>query len=309
MHKRILVATHGGPAVDAALRVANSIAARQNDRVHVLAVLEPLPVFDAGFSPAIVPYDSFDRRRGDELLQRVKDQAKTVFGSENEWPIEMAVGSPSAEITRASRAEDVVLVVMGIGRHAPQDRLFGGETALKVSRHSPVPVLAVAPGRDQLPKKGLVGTDFSQSSFEAARGALRLLESPASLTLAHVRPELDIPPVAYEEWQSSYARGVEESFTTLRAKLAAPKGVRVHTITLAGDPAEQLLDYAARDHSDLIACGSHGHGFIERMLVGSVATKLLRSSPCTLLLIPASVEAAEEAPAVAAHASPELVTP
>lgn len=308
MHKRILVATHGGPAVDAALRLAGEIAARQNDLVHVLTVLEPLPVFDAGFSPAIVPYDSFDRRRGEELLQRVKDQAASVFGSDEEWPIEMAVGSPSVEITRASRAEDVALVVMGIGRHAPQDRLFGGETALKVSRHSPVPVLAVAPGRDRLPRKALVASDFSRSSLEAARGALRMLEAPASLTLAHVRPELDIPPVAYEEWQSSYARSVEESFTTLRARVAAPKGVNVHSITLSGDPAEQLLDYAARDHSDLIACGSHGHGFIERMLVGSVATKLLRSSPCTVLLVPAVIEAPEEEAAIVAHASPELAT-
>jgi nucleotide-binding universal stress UspA family protein len=305
MHKRILVATHGGPAVDAALRVASSIAARQNDRVNVLAVLEPLPVFDAGFSPAVVPYDSFDRRRGEELLQRVRDQVKSVAGKEDAWPIELAVGSPSVEITRASRAEDVALVVMGIGRHAPQDRLFGGETALKVSRHSPVPVLAVAAGFDHLPKRALVGTDFSVSSLEAARGALRLLEAPASLTLAHVRPELEIPPVAYEEWQASYSRGVTESFLTLRAKLAAPKAIAVHNITLAGDPAIELLTYATRDNVDLIACGSHGHGFIERMLVGSVATKILRSAPCTVLLVPAAVEAIEEVPALAAPA-PEL---
>ena len=306
MKKRILVATHGDPVADAAVRVAGAIAKRQGDSVQVLAVLEPLPVFDAGFAPAIVPYDSFDRRRGEELMDRVRAQVLAATGSEHTWPIDVVVGSPAAEITKASRASDVVLIVMGIGRHAPADRLFGGETALKVSRRAPVPVLAVAPGRDQLPRHAIVGADFSASSLEAARHAMRLLQSPAEITLAHVRPALDIPPVAVEEWQATYTRFVAESFDKAIATLAAPAGISVDTVTLAGDAAKVLLEFAAREHADLIACGSHGHGFVERLLIGSVATQLLRSANCSVLMVPAEVGALEVEPELKAHLASQV---
>ncbi|HUO52783.1 MAG TPA: universal stress protein [Gemmatimonadaceae bacterium] len=306
MHKRILVATNGDPVADAAVRVAGEIAKRQGDAVQVLAVLEPLPVFDAGFSPAIVPYDSFDRRRGEELMDRVRSQVRAATGSERTWPIDVVVGVPANEIAKASRASDVELVVMGIGRHAPADRLFGGETALKVSRKSPVPVLAVAPGRDTLPRHAVAGTDFSASSFEAARLAMRLLQAPAELTLAHVRPELDIPPVAVEEWNATYGRFVVDSFEKAVAKLAAPAGITIDTVTLAGDASKELLDLAVREQADLIACGSHGHGFVERFLIGSVATQILRSAPCSVLMVPAKVSSPETETVAQAHLAPAV---
>ena len=296
MKDRILIATHGNPTSDSAVRVAAEIAKREEAHVSVLAVLEPLPVLDAGFSPAVVPYDAFDRRRGEELLARVTAQVRAVSGEHCDWPITLAVGRPASEIVKASRADDISLVVMGIGRHAAADRLFGSETALKVSRQSPVPVLAVAPGNSELPHRALVATDFSASSFEAARAALHVLGTPARLTLAHARPEPEIPPIAYEEWLAAYGAGVAESLGRVRVRLSAPVTVAVDAVTLSGDPARAILDYAAAHRVDVIACGSHGFNFVERLLVGSVATTLLRTAPCSVLLVPATIES-EQKPA------------
>jgi hypothetical protein len=54
-----------------------------------------------------------------------------------------------------------------------------------------------------------------------------------------------------------------------------------------GDPATELLAFANSVGADLIATGSHGHGFVARMLVGSVATKIIRYSTCSVLAVPA----------------------
>ena len=226
MKKRIIVASNGSPTADAALRVAGAIAARQERRVEVLAVLEPLPLLDAGFAPTVVPFASFDGRRSEELLARVRAQVKMVTGSADSWPVEVRIGQPATEIVRAARESDVVLIVMGIGRHAPSDRVFGSETALKVSRRSAVPVLAVVPGADRLPRNAFVGMDFSASSIEAARNAMRFLQAPATLTLVHVSPDLDIPPIALDEWQSTYARRRGRGVREGEGRAAAPAGSR-----------------------------------------------------------------------------------
>jgi nucleotide-binding universal stress UspA family protein len=307
MKKRIIVATNGSPTSDAALRVAAAIAARQERRVEVLAVLEPLPVLDAGFAPTAGPFESYDGRRSEALRTRVRAQVSAVTGSADSWPVEVRVGHPATEIVRAARERDVVLIVMGIGRHAPADRIFGSETALKVSRRSLVPVLAVVPGADRLPRNAFVGMDFSASSIEAARNAMRFLQAPATLTLVHVSPDVDIPPIALDEWQATYARGVAEAFEKARVALAPPPGITLETVTRQGDAAEALLHLGAQAGMDLIAAGSHGHNFVERLLIGSVATKLLRSAQCSMLLVPAFTTAEDDEFALKMHAVPEAV--
>lgn len=309
MNRRILVATCGTPTSDAALRVAAAIAARQGDRVEIVAVLEPLPILDSGFSPALLPYDAFDQQRGDDLTERVRGQIAAVTGSRETWPVQIRIGSPAVEIAKASRASDVTHVILGVGRHAPTDRIFGGETALKVSRTAPVPVYAVAPGRDKLPHRAVVGMDFSASSIEATRQAMRLLEAPALLTMAHVSPALEIPPIAMEEWQAMYARRVTEGFEKVKGKLAPPPGILLDTVMLTGEPAEEILRLATHLDADLIAAGSHGHNFIERVLIGSVATKLLRATPCSMLLVPTVIALAKDEVEIErmAHAIPEPV--
>jgi hypothetical protein len=55
------------------------------------------------------------------------------------------------------------------------------------------------------------------------------------------------------------------------------------TAIVTGDPATELLQLAERERAELVASGTHGAGFVERMLVGSVATALLRRATCMVL--------------------------
>jgi len=47
-----------------------------------------------------------------------------------------------------------------------------------------------------------------------------------------------------------------------------------------------LLRYAEEVHAELIAVGTRGQGFLARLLLGGVATKIIRASPIAVLTIP-----------------------
>jgi nucleotide-binding universal stress UspA family protein len=72
----------------------------------------------------------------------------------------------------------------------------------------------------------------------------------------------------------------------LITRLDVPAGVHVQPVARQGDPGAQLLEYAADTQSGMIAVGTRGQGFVARMLVGSVATKIIRASPIAVLTLP-----------------------
>ena len=70
---------------------------------------------------------------------------------------------------------------------------------------------------------------------------------------------------------------------------------------LEGDPAEEIVRYGRDAGIDLIVMGTHGRTGLERLLMGSVAEKVLRDASCSVLVVklPKGVPAAERGVAVA----------
>jgi nucleotide-binding universal stress UspA family protein len=54
--------------------------------------------------------------------------------------------------------------------------------------------------------------------------------------------------------------------------------------------SESIIHYAKEHHMDTIVLGKHGRGFLESVLIGSVATSVVRSSPIPVLVIPVQKE-------------------
>jgi nucleotide-binding universal stress UspA family protein len=79
----------------------------------------------------------------------------------------------------------------------------------------------------------------------------------------------------------------------------------VHHVLLAGEPAEEILLYAAAARTDLIVMGTQGRTGLERLLLGSVAEKVLRGARCSVLV----VKMPQAVPATAAGAGSEAAPP
>jgi len=68
----------------------------------------------------------------------------------------------------------------------------------------------------------------------------------------------------------------------------ASRGVnedRIVTIVLDGHPAEELDIYAGSQDIDLVVIGTHGRKGLDRLLIGSVADKVVRGSKVPVLVV------------------------
>lgn len=284
----LLVATDGTAASKAAIRAAAQLAKHTETSLVVLTVLETVPLIAADYGIMIPPGDTEQARR-DALYQRVKLQVEEIAGMPANVSIELREGDPAAVIARTARELSAQLVIVGLGHHELLDRLFGGETALHALRLSRVPVFAVAPNFEHLPKRAIIATDFSVASVRAGRAALEIFDTIQMVYLVHVAPRLELQPEAFAAWMSLYGEGVGPAFERVKAELAVRPGITVETLTRQGKPSRELLDFARSANIDLVVTGSRGAGLIDRLLVGSTATGLVRGAQCSVLAVPTAI--------------------
>jgi nucleotide-binding universal stress UspA family protein len=115
-------------------------------------------------------------------------------------------------------------------------------------------------------RKVLYPTDFSSYSNQAYFHAVAQAEiHNASLTIIYV-----YNPAAAEQLESIRPTNPE---------------IPVNHVFVEGDPATEIIRYARDAGIDLVVMGTHGRSGLERMLMGSVAEKVLRDGPCSTLVV------------------------
>ncbi len=285
MSRPILVATDGTSESLGALHLARRLEEVEGARVHVLSVIEPVPVFDTGFMVAL-PETELHEARSKSASDEVRGQIAHVTGSPHSWPLTVEAGLAAPTIVRRAGDLGAGLILLGVGKHRAMDRLFGGETALHVARLAHIPVLAVPPDQTKLPRTSVVGVDFSSFSMKAALTAVTVMRKPAHLHLVHVISGLEFLPTVPAEWRHEYEGDLSERLEEVRSQLSPSPDCQVELHVLAGDPGSELLRYARECTAELLAAGSHGHSFIGRVLMGSVSTKLIRGAECAVLIEP-----------------------
>jgi len=75
-----------------------------------------------------------------------------------------------------------------------------------------------------------------------------------------------------------------EGYLAEKEQRLAGHGIRVSSAVRYGLPAEEILDHARTSNIDLIAMSTHGRSGMERVLLGSVAERVLREAPVAVLL-------------------------
>lgn len=140
----------------------------------------------------------------------------------------------------------------------------------------------------------LAALDFSPVSDAVVAQAASLAEAfSAELTLVHVAaPEPEF--VGYEAGPQSVrtdrAREVRGEHRDLQATAEGlrGRGIRAHALLIQGPVVEKILAEAERLGADAIVIGSHGHGALHRLLLGSVSEGVVRAARCPVVLVPAA---------------------
>ncbi|HEV2180282.1 MAG TPA: universal stress protein [Gemmatimonadaceae bacterium] len=278
----ILLATHGGESADGAARIASLLARRLDVRLHALAVLQPIALIGDGFSDRYMPTAEDIEAAKAALLEAVTAQLGRCGVHDCDQAFRFGVAT--SEIASAAQALGASLIVAGLGSHHIIDRALGGETALHLAQVAATPVLAMPAHATAIPRRAMVALDFSPTSLLAARTVAHWLQPGDALHLVHVVTQENLAPHARA------LRNGDESGVVRLGQLGASLRVTTHagidTAQIAGDPARALLECAREIDADLIALGSHGYGIWKRLLLGSVASKLIRLSPRAVLVVP-----------------------
>jgi len=178
------------------------------------------------------------------------------------------------------------LVIMGLGRHATVDRLFGSETALRAVREAKRPVLAVPGAMEGLPRHAVVGMDFDESGISAARMAARLVGPNGRLTLVRVDPLAEPLPAMLANLPPHALDRLNDAFAQQLAQLDLPETLRVDTLSIAGVVGKELVLCAERIGADVVVVGRHERGLFERLVLGSATTRVVRTATCAVMVVP-----------------------
>lgn len=136
----------------------------------------------------------------------------------------------------------------------------------------------------------LVPIDFSENAEHALDYAIELASKvPARLTLLHVihtmplgvtDMEASLPYSYLQEMEADVAQAMDTFLQRVQAAKLQGEVTVVH-----GVPFQEIVEHAKAAHVDLIIMGTHGRTGLQHVLLGSVAEKVVRLAPCSVLVV------------------------
>ena len=196
-------------------------------------------------------------------------------------------GAIASSILREAKGRDDMVVIGSRGLDS-FDRFMLGSVSTKVVLNASCSALVVKVAPRPL-RRVVLGVDGSKSSENALQFLLRKMRSARInpdkgekkkgqailVTVVHV-----MPSPRYSEVKETGNALVHSCANRL-----AVAGYEVEEALRFGKPAYEILDLARRHKADLIVAGAKGLGAIARFLIGSVSTKLMQHSSCSVLLV------------------------
>jgi len=274
---------------EAALKRAVDLAKASKAKLHLLHAYA-WPVNGVMPYDMVMPAGVWDAiREGtieklEEVRQGVAQQGVTAEAEASSMlPVE-AISATAARI----RADLIVLGTRGL---TGLKHIVLGSVAERTVRLAPCPVLAVKEGDPGGPlRRIVVATDFSEPGDHARDVGVGLAKQVgAEVHLVHA---FDIPLALVTPYEVAVPDGlIREAREAARKKLdraldeVKAKGVKAtgHLAEVPAAPA--IADLAKELKADLVVIGTHGRTGLKHVLLGSVAERTLRLSPCAVLTV------------------------
>lgn len=133
----------------------------------------------------------------------------------------------------------------------------------------------------------LIATDGSDRNKTAIEEGLRIGRASGSTVYAVYVTDLSALESASADVviRDTWTVIRQEAETALARVKAMAEGVTLETVILEGKPAAEIVRFANEKKIDLIIIGTQGKRGLERLLLGSVAEKVIRTAPCKVLVI------------------------
>jgi nucleotide-binding universal stress UspA family protein len=310
MLRHIVVPLDGSPFGEQALAMAVTLARKTDAMLHLVHVIPP-PAAEMVEAPFYIDTDLEGRLRAHQHaveMASLRRVCKRVHeeGHVRVEPVLLDGEVAESVVEYAARREADLIVATTHGR-GPLARFWLGSESDRLVRTARVPVLLVHPGNEapnlkvDVPLGRIVaaidGTDLSESilapvtKVAKAMGATVRLVRVVKPVFATSYPALESAALAREaevllaQIQVAQQRLEQEAnrYLELKAQALRAEGITVQTrVDAAETPASAILEEARS--ADLVAVATHGRSGLSRLVLGSVADKVIRGSTVAVLV-------------------------
>jgi nucleotide-binding universal stress UspA family protein len=294
----ILVPLDGSEVAEQALAVGTSWARKAGATLHLVSVYEPMPALAMPPDLPVAMPELEEQFR--ESLAAYLESVATVARANLSTPVItcLLTGSPAAALSEYVESHAVDFVVMTTHGRGGLNWWWLGSVADRMLRRLKVPVLVLHPREVPQPtefRRVLVALDGEiEEPLVDAAVALAGPAPPARYVLTRVvEPTIPVlsglaarPGHLSRNWNE--VREIEaRSYLGRLADRLRAKGLDVTSQVLVGRGiAGQVLELADAIGTDCIVAGTHGARGMERLMLGSVADKLVRGAKVPVLVAP-----------------------
>jgi len=296
MYKRIMVPVDGTTFSEQALPHAVALALKGGAALSVVMVERP-PLVSVPHVEVPAPLYAVALEYLEEVADRIHETGVTDVS------VAMLTGDVHEALETHRDGVDAQLTVMCTHGHGPVARAWIGSVADHFVRTTSAPVLLVRPVSDveEVSLSGalgfsnilvtLDGSPLSESAIEPALALgygfdvkvtlANLVEYPNHLESVYLPDAIEVIRKKIEDRR----RAAEEELDVISERLEA-EGNKVDRVSrVVAHVAEGILACAAERGADVIAMASHGRGGVQRLLLGSVADKVLRGADRPVLIV------------------------
>ena len=274
--QRILVPLDGSDLAEESLSVTHALSKAYETQVTLLFVDQQASrrVLVGRSGPGVLEDAAEQVRYLDEIVSQLQTAGVNADHK-------VSSGEIASQISDSARTGSDLIVMSTNGRSGLQ-RLLIGSVANQVIQSSSKPLLLLRPTGDWRSRStsfhrllvALDGSEFSERILPYVRTIARLFGSEIILLF-----------VAEGSTSDAYRTTMGRYLENLAAELRE-SGLEVQVQVHAGGPARTIVAVAETEHADLIMLATHGRGGLDRLMLGSVADRVMHHMPCPVFLLP-----------------------
>ncbi len=301
MERQILVPLDGSTLAEAVIPHALMLARTSGSSIHLVRVVIPNTILQTYNWPVVVPEAvhytlEIDQKAAQTYLEEI---AKQINSQNILVHTTVLIGDPAQTILQFVHEHPSIreIALTTHGRSGIKRWLLGS-VAEKLIHATPVPLLVVR----SKPVQTLPGATYRTvtvpldgSSFaEQALGLAQLIADWYGATICLttvVEPLTEIlqtsvdPTSVWQMREQDSMRARMQGYLEDQAQRLRQSGFNVITQLIEGAPADGIVNSADAMGTDLIVMTTHGRSGMQRLWMGSVATRVVRTSNCPVLLI------------------------
>ena len=264
---RLIVASDGSKCSESAVREGIQLAKRYESKIYAVCTAQ-VTMGQLEYAADVV--SEFDKAAR-EACESVKSRAQ-VEGVKCEMVVREGE-EPYEHIVDEAENRQADAIIVGRRGHRGLMKLLMGSVTRLVIGHAPCKVLVVPKSGKLTAQRLLVTSDGSEFSDKAVSEAISLAKLTGGSLIAC--------SVAHH--------GISEDMATDNVNkvkdVASAAGVSVETTLGKGNACQEIIAAAEEQEADMIVVGTHGRTGISRLLMGSIAERVVGMSDRTVMVV------------------------